>query len=183
MVYTIIDAYTDEPAGLGVPPYLGTYPRYIFGALKKEGHEVYYLIIDDLRLWNSKKQIPDKNKETITNKKLYNLTKHSADTAKILGKTKVLIVNIGMQTPGTYLSAVPGTLKELAPMIKPLRCKKVLTGPAAQHGTQLIGGRTAEKLDGSLFDHVEVNFLNINNFKVMEDYVPYSADIIDQIPY
>ena len=183
MVYTILDAYTDEPAGLGVPPYLGTYPRYIFGALKKEGHEVYYLTIDDLRLWHSKKKMPDKSREMITNKKLYNITKNPADTAKILEKTKVLVVNIGMQTPGTYLSAVPGTLQELTPMIKPLRCKKVLTGPAAQHGTQLIGGRTAEKLDGSLFDHVEVNFLNINNFKVMEEYIPYSAGIIEQIPY
>ena len=30
----VLDCYTDEPAGLGVPPYLGTYPRYIAGWLK-----------------------------------------------------------------------------------------------------------------------------------------------------
>ncbi len=183
MTYTILDAYTDEPAGLGVPPYLGTYPRYIFGALKKNGHEVNYITIDDVRLWNSGGHVPDKSKEVITNKKLYNLTRSTSDIQKILDKTTVLVVTIGMQTPGTYLSAVPGTLQELSPMIRELRCKKVLTGPAAQHGTQLIGGRTAEKLDTTMFDHVEVNFLDINNFKTVEEYIPFSADIIEQIPY
>ena len=48
MKYAILDCYTDEPAGLGVPPYLGTYPRYISGYLNED---VNYLTIDDLRLW------------------------------------------------------------------------------------------------------------------------------------
>lgn len=183
MTYTILDAYTDEPAGLGVPPYLGTYPRYIFGALKKEGHQVYYLTIDDVRLWDSGKHMPDKSKETITNKKIYNLTRPKDETAKILEKTKTLIVNLGMQTPGTYLSAVPGTLQELSPILKKIRCKKILTGPAAQHGTQLIGGRTAEKADTSLFDESNANLFDINSFKSVEGYVPYSAGIMEQIPY
>ena len=46
----IIDCYTDEPAGLGVPPYLGTYPRYIAGKYIEQGIDVKYLTIDDLRL-------------------------------------------------------------------------------------------------------------------------------------
>ena len=49
MHITILDCYTDEPAGLGVPPYLGTYPRYLYGLLKQQG-EVRYITIDDLRL-------------------------------------------------------------------------------------------------------------------------------------
>ena len=48
MAYTILDCYTDEPAGLGVPPYLGTYPRYIAGYFGK----VNYITIDDLRFLN-----------------------------------------------------------------------------------------------------------------------------------
>jgi len=28
----IVDGYTDEPAGLGVPPYLDVYARYAAGA-------------------------------------------------------------------------------------------------------------------------------------------------------
>ncbi len=37
---TILDCYTDEPAGLGVPPYLGTYPRYLAGYYISEGYKV-----------------------------------------------------------------------------------------------------------------------------------------------
>jgi len=28
----IVDGYNDEPGGLGVPPYIDVYPRYIAGA-------------------------------------------------------------------------------------------------------------------------------------------------------
>ena len=35
----IVDCYTDEPAGLGVPPYLGVYPRYLYGYLKNNGEK------------------------------------------------------------------------------------------------------------------------------------------------
>ena len=48
MKYTIVDCYTDEASGLGVPPYLGTYPRYIAGYLDEPAS---YLTIDDIRLW------------------------------------------------------------------------------------------------------------------------------------
>jgi len=51
MRVVLIDGYTDEPAGLGVPPYLGIYPRYAYGAVKKarKDAQVFYLTIDDLR--------------------------------------------------------------------------------------------------------------------------------------
>ncbi len=69
MNYTILDCYTDEASGLGVPPYLGTYPRYLFAKLKSEGHDVKYLTIDDLRLWKQlkgvKKEPTVKQKTTI----------------------------------------------------------------------------------------------------------------------
>ena len=32
----IIDCYTDEPSGLGVPPYLSVHSRYIAGVLKNK---------------------------------------------------------------------------------------------------------------------------------------------------
>jgi len=46
---SIIDCYTDEPSGLGVPPYLGTYPRYVAGAAIAHKEGVQYLSIDALR--------------------------------------------------------------------------------------------------------------------------------------
>jgi radical SAM superfamily enzyme with C-terminal helix-hairpin-helix motif len=91
--YTIIDCYTDEPSGLGVPPYLGTFPRYIYGALKAKGIEARYLTIDDIRLlkkYNRKR--PDKKKEVKTNIKIYNLTNNTEEVEKILNETTELII-------------------------------------------------------------------------------------------
>jgi len=177
MHYTILDCYTDEASGLGVPPYLGTYPRYIFGKLKSEGHDVTYLTIDDLRLWkkyqNVKKEPTVKQK---TNILVYNLTNNSAET--VLKKTEVLIVILGVHVPGKYLTAMPGTLKEVIPLIKDLNVKKILTGPA-KHGTQLEGGKFFEKQDLSLFDEIkDYKF----SFEELDKYVNASAEILKQIP-
>ena len=51
MRFTILDCYTDEPAGLGVPPYIGTYPRYIAGAVIEAKNKVFYITIDDIRFY------------------------------------------------------------------------------------------------------------------------------------
>lgn len=45
----VLDGYTDEPACLGVPPYIAPYPRLAFGALKEAGAEVSYATIDQWR--------------------------------------------------------------------------------------------------------------------------------------
>lgn len=46
----ILDGYVDEPSLLGVPPYLSTYPRYIYGALKDAlDCDIDYLTIDQFR--------------------------------------------------------------------------------------------------------------------------------------
>lgn len=167
MKYTILDCYTDEPSGLGVPPYLGTYPRYLAGKLGK----VDYLTIDDLRLWKiykGKRKVDAK-----TNIKIYNTT--NQDVSKILNDTKILLVNLGVHTPGKYLSAVPGTLKEVIPLIKDLKCKKVLVGPA-NFGTQLTGGRSSEhyNLEGVFDDFVwEIfkDYSELNKYAVDGSYI------------
>lgn len=178
MTYTILDCYTDEPAGLGVPPYLGTYPRYIAGYLNED---VNYLTIDDLRLWkkcNSViKGIKPSQKTDITT---YNLTINYKNIQKILEETDTLIIVLGVHVPGKYLSAVPGTLNEIIPMIRDLRCKKILTGPAV-FGTQLFGGRFYEKADLSIFDKVDYSMFNFR-YSDVKDFAVKGADIIKQIP-
>ena len=92
MINTILDCYTDEPAGLGVPPYLGTYPRYIAGYLDIIP---YYITIDDLRLYHklggSKGlgKLPKHPQKT--NIKTYNLTKNFENIHHILERTNKLI--------------------------------------------------------------------------------------------
>ncbi len=45
----ILDGYVDEPACLGVPPYISPYIRTVAGALAAHGFTVRYLTIDQLR--------------------------------------------------------------------------------------------------------------------------------------
>ena len=176
MHYTILDCYTDEASGLGVPPYLGTYPRYIYGQLVQEGHTVKYLTIDDLRLWKKyngiKKEPSEKEK---TNILIYNLTNNNAQ--EVLEKTDVLVVIIGVHVPGKYLTALPGTLHEVIPLIRDLPMKKILTGPAI-HGTQLEGGKFFEKEDTSLFEEKDY-FLEFEN---LDDFAIAGAAILHEIP-
>ena len=178
MTYTIIDCYTDEPAGLGVPPYLGTYPRYIAGYLNED---VSYLTIDDLRLWKKYNgMIKETKKSQKTGITTYNLTSNHKNVNKILNETDTLIIVLGVHVPGKYLSAIPGTLNEIIPMIKELNCKKILTGPAV-FGTQLFGGRFYEKADLSVFDQVSYDMFNFL-YKDVKEYSIKGASIIKQIP-
>ncbi len=177
MKYTILDCYTDEPAGLGVPPYLGTYPRYIYGKLKDENNKISYITIDDLRnIKYDKNKSRDKKEEIKTNIKIYNKTRQKEDIQKILDKTEELIVIIGVHVPGKYLSAVPGTLKEVSSLIKDINCRKILTGPAV-FGTATEGGKLFEKYDLESFDSIKDYDLSFSTLKAKE-----GADLIRQIP-
>ncbi len=177
MHYTILDCYTDEASGLGVPPYLGTYPRYIYGQLRKEGHDVTYLTIDDLRLWkvyHKQKKEPAEHEKT--NIFIYNTTVNDAE--EVLNKTDVLIVIIGVHVPGKYLTALPGTLKEAISLLKDVPVKKILTGPAL-FGTQLEGGKSFEKEDVSMFDDIKYFTLP---FDQLDTYAVTGAEILKYIP-
>lgn len=168
---TILDCYTDEPSGLGVPPYLGVYPRYIAGKLYGKHGKVNYITIDDLRLYKVYKKHKGFENEIKTNIKIYNLT--NQNIGEILKDTKTLIVVLGVHTPGKYLSAVPGTLKEITKLIEDLKCKKILTGPSF-FGTQLQGGRKAEKLHEGIFDEIvdcQYSFEDIKEYAVKGAYI------------
>lgn len=182
MKWTILDCYTDEPAGLGVPPYIGTYPRYVYGAVKEVGDSVEYIAIDDLR--GMVFGVKDIEKEIKTNIKVRNLSKNFSRIAEILSQTDILIVICGVHTPGKYLSALPGTTKEVAGLLDKVKGKflKVLSGPAAHYGSGLWGGRMARSVakDFEHFDLVipdiefKIKQLKKNNFsedvKVKMDY-------------
>ncbi len=118
----ILDGYTDEPAGLGVPPYIDVYPRYIAGAVWSvdKGIRVDYVTVDEVR----------------------------RDLHKSLARMNeydVVIVIAGVVVPGKYLGGEPIRLEELRSWFrvvdKPL---KILVGPAARFGISSgEGGRIA----------------------------------------
>ncbi len=177
MKFTILDCYTDEPAGLGVPPYIGTYARYIAGAVLDSGNDYSYVTIDDLRKFVSKKE------EQImkTNIRIRNLSKNFLHIGSILSKTDVLIVIAGVHTPGKYLGAMPGTTNEVVGFLSNINKKffTILTGPAA-YGSGLYGGRIARSAERDLqrFDLIipEVEYrlkdLIKNNFEADVSRIP-----------
>ncbi|WP_236953829.1 radical SAM protein [Methanopyrus sp. SNP6] len=112
----ILDGYTDEPAGLGVPPYLGTHPRYAYGAARAAGAtEVRYVPIERVR---------------------------SGDVD--LNRFDVVVGICGVHTPGKYLGARPADLSEMLRILIEVDAVTVLGGPAAQSGHGRVGGKLPE---------------------------------------
>jgi radical SAM superfamily enzyme with C-terminal helix-hairpin-helix motif len=113
----IIDGYVDEPACLGVPPYMAPYPRYIAGALIEKGlqkEDITYRTIDRIR----------SRREPL----LFDL----------------IIIIAGMTVPGKYLRASPITLKEIRELSH-LEGTKIIGGPI-RLGYGEEGGSSAKDL-------------------------------------
>jgi len=184
---TIIDLYTDEPAGLGVPPYLGTYPRYIAGAFLKDKCDVFYLTIDDIRYcYQYNSNVPETKLSGKTEVKIKHLTKNKENVKKILESSDEIIVSGGAHTSGKYLSAIPGTLKEIVSVIQNLNCRKVLAGPlASQFGSAFHGGKHVRKSIGDfeIFDEVDYFYKGIDDYSKVAEFAVFGAHIVKQIPY
>jgi len=88
MKYAILDCYVDEPACLGVPPFIAPYGRSIYGALIDSGvaqENITFLTIDDLRL----------------------------SEYKLIDNYKMAFIFGGAVVPGRYLGARIGTAAEM----------------------------------------------------------------------
>ena len=126
----VVDFYTDEPAGLGVPPYLGTTVRYVYGAVLAAGSRCRYINVDDLRLlWGRGAQA-------------INLTKSRSEVGRILERSDLIVTVGGMHTPGRYLRAMPGSPREIRRLVEDVgdSSTTVVAGPVAI-GTA-AGGRS-----------------------------------------
>jgi len=119
--FVILDGYTDEPAGLGVPPFIDVYPRYIAGAIWSSDPEakILYYTIDEVR-------------------------KNFSDFLKISSSSRMVIVIAGVVVPGKYLGGIPITPEEVERIGRMLNDTfTVLVGPAARFGMGEIGGKPA----------------------------------------
>jgi len=119
MRLAIVDGYTDEPAGLGVPPYLDVYARFVAGAAYYAGaEEVRYFTIDQLRQdWPT--------------------------SLSTLSKFDVVVVVAGITTPGKYLGGTPIALDEILDIGRLEGPLKILGGPVAKFGYGIEGGTVA----------------------------------------
>lgn len=194
MIVAIVDGYTDEPAGLGVPPYLGIYPRYAYGAIKKArmNATVFYLTIDDLRAtFTGERGIATRNK-----------TPNFPKTEEILKKSDVIVYIGGLHTPGKYLSAVPSQIEEVATFLKRFNGTKILGGPAFMGSAHMGGSRITSRelqMAHSIFDHVvygdleaflfdyltnpnEADPLRFRNYEELRDYAILGSEVVEQFP-
>lgn len=108
----IIDCYTDEPSGLGVPPYLGVHSRYIAGYLEKENINYYYLTIDDLRYDKGERHF-----EKSFNKRILNMTTNYENVKNILYKANNIYIVMGCFVKYEYVSAEPPTFIEVKDLL------------------------------------------------------------------
>ena len=194
MIVAIVDGYTDEPAGLGVPPYLGIYPRYAYGAVKKarDNATVFYLTIDDLRAtFEGEQGVATKNK-----------TPNFPKAREILQKANLLVYIGGLHTPGKYLSAVPSQVEEVAKFLKSLPGIKILGGPAFMGSAHAGGTRISSRelmLAETVFDHIvygdleaflfdyltnpkDADPFRFRTYTELHDYAIIGAEVVKQFP-
>ncbi len=124
----ILDGYVDEPACLGVPPYISPYIRTVAGALADHGYTVRYLTIDQLR--------------------------HDPVYINRMDMTAILVMIAGVTVPGKYLGGTPATLNEIEQVGHMLRGPKKMIGGPIGCGYSPEGGQRAVRQVISGFDHL-----------------------------
>ena len=119
----LIDGYIDDPAALGVPPYISPISRAVAGAAMDAGGDVEYMTIDMIR---KGARIPD---------------------------AKVSVVISGNTVPGKYIRSMPMSLKELSALLPKLKGWKLIGGSAASSDVAKGFDFVIEKdLAASLYD-------------------------------
>jgi len=177
----ILDCYTDEPAGLGVPPFVGVWPRYIAGQYEQEP---IYLTIDDLRLIRYVEQVPNVAIDPPvgrTHIEVLNHTHTPDESKRILSESDPLVIIVGVQTPGKYLSARPGTLREVNKLLTPFPLGKILTGPVLTGGTQFRGGARPQLPEAG--DFAELRPFTFDSYDELQPVALKGARLIRQMPH
>jgi radical SAM superfamily enzyme with C-terminal helix-hairpin-helix motif len=122
----ILDGYVDEPACLGVPPYISPYIRTVAGALTSHNYTVRYHTIDQLR----------------------------SDPLSLgrFGRAGLLVMIAGTTVPGKYLGGTPATLTEIQQIGHTVKGPKKLIGGPIGFGYAGEGGTAAIRQVISGFD-------------------------------
>ncbi len=119
----IVDGYIDDPAALGVPPYISPIVRAAAGAAIDAGHEVVYITADMLR---QGKEMPD------------------ADLVAVIS---------GNTVPGKYLRSMPMSSKELMHLAHSIESYSILGGSSCNTTASKFFDDVSEKdIAARIFD-------------------------------
>jgi radical SAM superfamily enzyme with C-terminal helix-hairpin-helix motif len=122
----VIDGYVDEPACLGVPPYISPYIRTVAGVLASRGFAVHYLTIDQLRA--------------------------GPEWINALSRAGLVVMIAGVTVPGKYLGGTPASLTEIQQVGHLCRGQKNVVGGPIGFGYSPEGGQKAVRQAISGFD-------------------------------
>jgi radical SAM superfamily enzyme with C-terminal helix-hairpin-helix motif len=122
----IIDGYVDEPACLGVPPYISPSIREVAGVLIEQGYTPRYVTIDQLR--------------------------SDPGLVAAAGKKDLVVMIAGLTVPGTYIGGKPATLTEIQQLGTLFRDPTSLIGGPVTFGYASGGGKKAVQQAVSGFD-------------------------------
>ncbi|BBL67346.1 radical SAM protein [Methanoculleus chikugoensis] len=113
----IIDGYVDEPACLGVAPYVSPYIREVAGVLAGHGYAARYVTIDQVR----------------------------ADPSLVArpGRGDLVVMIAGLTVPGAYIGGKPATLTEIQQLGILLRQPTTAIGGPIAFGYAPGGGKKA----------------------------------------
>ncbi|QKW53559.1 radical SAM protein [Streptomyces buecherae] len=129
----VLDCFTVEPSGLGVPPYLSTYVRNAWSALRRARPEadVRYLTIDDVRwcLAGGKPAVEPPQSDPLT----YSTTVNRDTAIQLLRDAEIVVVIAGDAVPSVHLHAVNGSFEEIARALACARGRRYLLGPLSTY--------------------------------------------------
>lgn len=180
MTRAILDCYTDEPAGLGVPPFVGVWPRYAAGQYEETP---IYLTIDDIRLVRYVESVPRVVIDPPagrTHIEVLNHTHPYEEIRRVLESIDELVLIIGVQTPGKYMSARPGTPREARKLLASFPVRKVLTGPVLTGGTQFRGGSRPQVPQAEDFE--ELRPLTFDTYEELQPQALRGTSLVSQMP-
>jgi radical SAM superfamily enzyme with C-terminal helix-hairpin-helix motif len=142
-----------------------------------------YLTIDDVRLIRYVDRVPDVVIDPAVGRTHIEVLNHTRDVEEsraILRNVDELVIIVGVQTPGKYLSARPGTLREVSKLLADFDVPKTLTGPALAGGTQFRGGALPQLPQADEFERLEP--FRFESYDELQPYALGGAALVEQMP-
>jgi len=160
----ILDCYTDEPSGYGVPPYLGTHQIHLSQALNKFNVEHSYLTIDDLRY----------NEESSTDKSTANTTINKIKSKELISNAEIIYIVMGCFIDYEYFNALPPKSDEVYEFLKDTKAKKVLF--------YVMGTKEgiSEEYKNSKLSTIIDEFTHGNTYRFIADYFSIKKNAINE---
>ena len=149
----LVDGYIDDPAALGVPPYISPMVRAVAGAATDAGASVEYVTVDKIRKGHR------------------------------MPKADVSVVLSGNTVPGRYLRSMPMSANEIKEIIPKLSGWKLIGGSAASSDAAGgFDFKITKDLAASLYDGMigkEVNE-RLRTLEEWNRWMIFGADIVKQ---